>query len=71
MTNFLFLFAYIIIGDFMVSHGGGKGVGGPPQRSGGREFCVCPKCGYKKPHEFGVPCIKTTCPQCGTRMIGQ
>jgi predicted Zn-ribbon and HTH transcriptional regulator len=32
-------------------------------------FCVCSKCGYKKPHEAGVPCREEKCPQCGARMV--
>jgi cation diffusion facilitator family transporter len=30
--------------------------------------CVCPKCGYKKEHERGVPCSSLKCPKCGTKM---
>ena len=32
-------------------------------------FCVCPKCGFKKPHEAGVPCRDERCPQCGAVMM--
>jgi len=31
--------------------------------------CVCPSCGYKVPHERGVPCATVTCPKCGSKMI--
>mgnify|MGYP001770473100 CR=1 FL=1 len=31
--------------------------------------CLCTKCGYREPHEQGVPCMKKTCPQCGTTLI--
>jgi len=27
-------------------------------------YCVCPKCGYKVPHERGVPCSTLQCPNC-------
>ncbi|PIX29762.1 MAG: hypothetical protein COZ65_00565, partial [Caldiserica bacterium CG_4_8_14_3_um_filter_35_18] len=32
-------------------------------------FCVCPKCGFKKPHEAGIPCRDERCPQCGAVMM--
>jgi len=33
----------------------GRGVGGD---------CVCPKCGFKIPHQRGVPCSTLECPNC-------
>ncbi len=33
----------------------GRGPGG---------YCVCPKCGYKIPHQRGVPCSSLLCPNC-------
>jgi NAD-dependent SIR2 family protein deacetylase len=41
-------------------HSQGMGPGG---------FCICPKCGYKKPHEAGIPCQQEKCPNCGTKLI--
>ena len=41
-------------------HTGGGGPGG---------YCVCLACGTKAPHEAGVPCMQTKCPQCGKTMI--
>lgn len=41
-------------------HGGGMGAGG---------YCVCLKCGYRKPHQPGVPCIEEKCPNCGKALM--
>ncbi|MCD6414034.1 MAG: hypothetical protein J7L23_00205 [Candidatus Diapherotrites archaeon] len=30
--------------------------------------CVCPKCGYRMPHQRGAPCYTLTCPKCGAKM---
>jgi len=29
-------------------------------------YCVCEKCGYKTPHQRGIPCSDLKCPKCGT-----
>lgn len=40
--------------------GQGRGAGG---------FCVCPKCGYREPHQAGVRCMDERCPHCGSVMV--
>ena len=46
--------------------GSGRG-GGAGGAAGGN--CVCPKCGYREPHQRGLPCTQTQCRACGTAMI--
>lgn len=53
--------------------GGGAGGGGGRGRMGGFGLglggnCICPACGYKQPHQRGVPCNSLKCPQCGQMM---
>jgi len=50
--------------------GGGRsqGQGGGPFAAGPGGNCICPKCGYKKPHIAGQPCNMICCPKCGTQM---
>ncbi len=31
--------------------------------------CVCPKCGFRVPHQRGIPCFQHKCPKCGTPMV--
>ncbi len=39
------------------------------RRGGGPgEVCVCPACGYQRPHQAGVPRRTQVCPQCGGRL---
>lgn len=46
---------------------GGRGLaGGLAQGPGGD--CGCPNCGYKEPHQLGVPCYNKNCPKCGSPM---
>ena len=49
------------------SQGGGRGSGNKPG-SGPGGNCVCPKCGYKRPHVAGQRCLDQTCPECGIKM---
>lgn len=37
--------------------------------SGPGGFCICPTCGFRKPHVTGMPCKKNVCPQCGSMMV--
>jgi len=52
-----------------VGRGQGPGRMGGPQAAGPGGDCVCPNCGYREPHQRGVPCYQKKCPQCGTRMV--
>lgn len=38
---------------------------------GGFGYCLCPLCGHREEHEFGVPCIERNCPKCGFAMTRQ
>lgn len=44
-----------------------RGVGRMGQGAGG--FCICPKCGLKKSHQAGIPCMDERCPKCGSAMV--
>ena len=55
----------------MSGRGRGVGLGGQRRGAGGRETCICPKCGYETPHIRGVPCIQQKCPNCGSPLIGK
>ncbi len=48
---------------------GGRGRGQRVAAAGPDGLCVCPGCGRQTPHAAGVPCNRTACPTCGTRMI--
>jgi hypothetical protein len=53
----------------------GFGAAGRSRRNGNRAgagtggVCVCPHCGATLPHQRGVPCFQTTCPDCGAAML--
>ncbi len=34
-----------------------------------RDVCLCPVCGFEKPHRFECPCKEEVCPECGTNMV--
>jgi len=40
-------------------------------RSGLPANCICPKCGLVMPHQRGIPCFQTKCPQCSSPMARQ
>lgn len=44
----------------------GRQPGGRGEGPGGK--CVCPKCSHTVAHPTGVPCNKTNCPKCGSKM---
>ena len=48
--------------------GKGKGVGKKPQKAGGRDYCICPKCGQIHQHPRGEPCTSFACVRCGSRL---
>jgi len=37
--------------------------------SGPDGYCVCQNCGYKMPHERGVPCSTLQCPKCKINLV--
>lgn len=39
------------------------------QHEDGPGFCICLNCNTKIPHQPGVPCRESICPQCGKKMI--
>jgi hypothetical protein len=47
----------------------GQGAGFGRQGFGGRDFCYCPTCKEKVPHERGTPCVNQKCPKCGGALV--
>ena len=43
-------------------------MGGNKPGSGPGGKCVCPNCGYTKPHVAGEACFMQSCAKCGTKM---
>lgn len=35
----------------------------------GPASCLCPACGFRQPHERGIPCLQVACPRCGQAMV--
>jgi predicted Fe-Mo cluster-binding NifX family protein len=33
------------------------------------DACVCPDCGFRHPHERGIPCYQVSCPRCGQALV--
>jgi len=56
--------------DVDKARGQGRGVGGPTQRDGGAWIDYCPMCGYRTPHEAGVPARQKQCPKCHIPLMG-
>jgi len=48
--------------------GKGKGVGKKPQKAGGRDYCICSKCGQIHQHPRGKPCTAFRCVKCGAKL---
>ena len=42
---------------------------GPSAGMGRGGFCICPKCGYRQPHQRGVRCQEERCPECNGKMV--
>ena len=47
---------------------GGNGPAGPSGTTEPAGTCMCYQCGYREPHELGLPCRAKVCPRCGGKM---
>jgi cation diffusion facilitator family transporter len=45
-------------GEIETARGGGPG-----------GYCACPQCGYRVPHQRGVPCSSLRCPKCEIKLV--
>jgi len=46
---------------------GHRGLGGGFARGPGGD-CICTNCGYREPHQLGLPCYLKKCVKCGAPM---
>ena len=44
---------------------------GRGQGLGGSKVCICPTCKKELPHDRGIPCMQTKCPECNTPLRGK
>jgi len=33
------------------------------------DICICPNCGFEKPHQYGIPCRAEICPDCKIALV--
>lgn len=62
---------WILFSDKRKTKTAQQGLGEEPLGQGGTDICVCSECGYEEEHERGVPCIESTCPECGIPLVGK
>jgi NAD-dependent dihydropyrimidine dehydrogenase PreA subunit len=46
-----------------------RGRGSGQKLHNNKQICICPQCGYSKPHTAGSPCRTETCPHCKTPLV--
>ena len=52
-----------------LGRGGGRGLGRCGGGYGPVGTCICPKCGYRAPHQQGIPCPELKCPHCNVPLV--